>query len=192
MGDVQSFIYSYIDRHQSTVLTLAQCAGDIERVANICATALLAGNKILICGNGGSAADAQHMAAELVGRFVADRRALAAIALTTDTSALTAIANDYGYDDVFSRQVTALAHSGDVLLGISTSGNSGSILAACDAGRSVGCHVLGLTGCDGGSLADRCDAVVIAPAQETAHIQECHIIVIHLLCALIEQGLDLA
>ena len=192
MGDVQSFIYSYIDRHQSAVLALAQCAGDIERVADICTTALLAGNKILICGNGGSAADAQHMAAELVGRFVADRRALAAIALTTDTSALTAIANDYGYDDVFSRQVTALAHSGDVLLGISTSGNSGSILAACDAGRSVGCHVLGLTGRDGGLLTDRCDAVVIAAAQETAHIQECHIIVIHLLCALIEQGLDLA
>lgn len=192
MGDVQSFIYSYIDRHQSAVLALAQCAGDIERVADICATALLAGNKILICGNGGSAADAQHMAAELVGRFVSDRRALAAIALTTDTSALTAIANDYGYDDVFSRQVTALARSGDVLLGISTSGNSGSILAACDAGRSVGCHVLGLTGRDGGLLTDRCDAVVIAATQETAHIQECHIIVIHLLCALIEQGLDLA
>ena len=189
---MQSFIHSYIDRHQSAVLALAQCAGDIERVADICATALLAGNKILICGNGGSAADAQHMAAELVGRFVSDRRALAAIALTTDTSALTAIANDYGYDDVFSRQVTALARSGDVLLGISTSGNSGSILAACDTGRSVGCHVLGLTGRDGGLLTDRCDAVVIAAAQETAHIQECHIIVIHLLCALIEQGLDLA
>ena len=107
-------------------------------------------------------------------------------------SALTAIANDYGYDHVFSRQVEGLAQPGDVFLGISTSGNSGSILAACDAARSVGCHVVGLAGRDGGSLRTRCDITVIAPAQETAHIQECHIIVIHLLCALIEQGLDLA
>jgi len=189
---VQQFINDYIDRHQSAVRALAQCADDVERVASICVSALRAGNKILICGNGGSAADAQHMAAELVGRFVSDRRALPAIALTTDTSALTAIANDYGYDDVFSRQVAGLAQQGDVILGISTSGNSGSILAACDAGRSAGCHVVGLTGRDGGSLIEHCDAAVIAPSKETAHIQECHIIVIHLLCALIEQGLDLA
>jgi len=189
---VQQFINDYIDRHQSAVRALAQCADDVERVASICVSALRAGDKILICGNGGSAADAQHMAAELVGRFVSDRRALPAIALTTDTSALTAIANDYGYDDVFSRQVAGLAQQGDVILGISTSGNSGSILAACDAGRSAGCHVVGLTGRDGGSLIEHCDAAVIAPSKETAHIQECHIIVIHLLCALIEQGLDLA
>ena len=189
---MQQFINDYIDRHQSAVRALAQCADDVERVASICVSALRAGNKILICGNGGSAADAQHMAAELVGRFVSDRRALPAIALTTDTSALTAIANDYGYDDVFSRQVAGLAQQGDVILGISTSGNSGSILAACDAGRSAGCDVVGLTGRDGGSLIEHCDAAVIAPAKETAHIQECHIIVIHLLCALIEQGLDLA
>ena len=189
---MQQFINDYIDRHQSAVRALAQCTDDVERVASICVSALRAGNKILICGNGGSAADAQHMAAELVGRFVSDRRALPAIALTTDTSALTAIANDYGYDDVFSRQVAGLAQQGDVILGISTSGNSGSILAACDAGRSAGCHVVGLTGRDGGSLIEHCDAAVIAPSEETAHIQECHIIVIHLLCALIEQGLDLA
>ena len=189
---MQEFIGDYIDRHQSAVRALAQCADDIERMASICVSAMRDGNKILICGNGGSAADAQHMAAELVGRFVSDRRALPAIALTTDTSALTAIANDYGYDDVFSRQVAGLAREGDVLLGISTSGNSGSILAACDVGRTAGCHVLGLTGRDGGSLIEHCDAVVIAPAQDTAHIQECHIIVIHLLCALIERGLDLA
>ena len=189
---MQQFINDYIDRHQSAVRALAQCADDVEHVASMCVSALRAGNKILICGNGGSAADAQHMAAELVGRFVSDRRALPAVALTTDTSALTAIANDYGYDDVFSRQVAGLAQQGDVILGISTSGNSGSILAACDAGRSAGCHVVGLTGRDGGSLIEHCDAAVIAPAKETAHIQECHIIVIHLLCALIEQGLDLA
>ena len=189
---MQQFIGDYIDRHQSAVQALAQCADDIERIAGVVVAALRAGNKILICGNGGSAADAQHMAAELVGRFVSDRKALAAIALTTDTSALTAIANDYGYDHVFSRQVEGLAQPGDVFLGISTSGNSSSIMAACDAARSVGCHVVGLAGRDGGSLRKRCDIAVIAPAQETAHIQECHIIVIHLLCALVEQGLDLA
>ena len=189
---MKHFIGKYIDRHQSVVRELAQCTDDIQRAASLCADALRAGQKILICGNGGSAADAQHMAAELVGRFISDRKALAAIALTTDTSALTAIANDYGYEDVFSRQVSGLAQQGDVLLGISTSGNSGSVLAACEVARSEGCHVIGLTGRDGGLLADRCDAVVIAPARETAHIQECHIIVIHLLCALIEQGLDLA
>ena len=189
---MQQFIGDYIDRHQSAVQALAQCADDIERLASICVAALKAGNKILICGNGGSAADAQHMAAELVGRFVSERKALAAIALTTDTSALTAIANDYGYEQVFSRQVEGLAQSGDVLIGISTSGNSASILAACDAARSAGCHIVGLTGREGGLLPSRCDAAVIAPAQETAHIQECHIIVVHLLCALIEQGLDLA
>ena len=152
---MQQFIGDYIDRHQSAVQALAQCADDIERLASICVAALKAGNKILICGNGGSAADAQHMAAELVGRFVSERKALAAIALTTDTSALTAIANDYGYEQVFSRQVEGLAQSGDVLIGISTSGNSASILAACDAARSAGCHVVGMTGREGGLLPSR-------------------------------------
>ena len=114
---MQEFIGDYIDRHQSAVRALAQCADDIERMASICVSAMRDGNKILICGNGGSAADAQHMAAELVGRFVSDRRALPAIALTTDTSALTAIANDYGYDDVFSRQVAGLAQRGGCPVG---------------------------------------------------------------------------
>ncbi len=132
------------------------------------------------------------MAAELVGRFVSDRPALPAIALTTDTSALTAIANDYGYNAVFSRQVSALAREGDVLLAISTSGHSASVLAACETARSMGSAVIGLTGRDGGALVELCDAVVIAPSDETAHIQESHIVVIHLLCALIEQGLGLS
>ena len=147
---------------------------------------------IYVCGNGGSAADAQHMAAELVGRFVNDRPALAAIALTTDTSALTAIANDYGYDDVFSRQVAGLANAGDVLIAISTSGSSPSVVAACEQARALGCEVIGLTGRDGGALKGCCDTAVVAPADDTAHIQECHIVVVHLLSALIEQGLELA
>ena len=126
------------------------------------------------------------------GRFIADRPALAAIALTTDTSALTAIANDYGYENVFGRQVAGLAKSGDVMFAISTSGKSDSVLAACETARSMGCSVLGLSGRDGGALQETCDALVVAPATDTAHIQECHIVVIHLLCALIERGLGLA
>ncbi len=189
---MQEFIDSYIARHQSVLAQLAGCAPDIEKMALTCIAALESGHKLLICGNGGSAADAQHMAAELVGRFIADRRALAAIALTTDSSALTAIANDYGYEDVFSRQVAGLAKSGDVLLAVSTSGQSSNVLAACETARSVGCSVLGLSGRDGGALKEACDAIVVAPATETAHIQECHIVVIHLMCALIEKGLGLA
>lgn len=189
---MRQFIDEYLDRHQTVLTQLAACADDIEQLSQRCVAALSRGNKLLICGNGGSAADAQHLAAELVGRFVGDRRALAAIALTTDTSALTAIANDYGYDAVFSRQVAGLAQKGDVLLGISTSGQSASVLAACETARSLGCDVLGLTGRDGGALRVQCDAVVVAPADETAHIQECHIVVVHLLCALIEKGLELA
>lgn len=189
---MQQFISGYIARHQSVLASLSGCAHDIERLAQYCIAALERSNKILICGNGGSAADAQHMAAELVGRFVADRPALPAIALTTDTSALTAIANDYGYSAVFSRQVSALAREGDVLLAISTSGHSASVLAACETARSLGSAVIGLTGRDGGALVELCDAVVIAPSDETAHIQESHIVVIHLLCALIEQGLGLS
>ena len=133
---MRQFIDEYLDRHQTVLTQLADCADDIEQLSQRCVAALSRGNKLLICGNGGSAADAQHLAAELVGRFVRDRRALAAIALTTDTSALTAIANDYGYDAVFSRQVAGLAQKGDVLLGISTSGQSASVLAACEPARA--------------------------------------------------------
>ena len=185
-------ISDYIDSHLTTLSDLHQSSEDIGSMAAVCVDALQAGHKILICGNGGSAADAQHFAAELVGRFVADRPALAAIALTTDTSGLTAIANDYGYDAVFSRQVAGLAQAGDVLLAISTSGNSVSVLNACEQARSMGCEVIGLTGRDGGALKAHCRALVIAASQDTAHIQEAHIVVIHLLCALIEEQLDWA
>ena len=188
---MQQSIERYITEHQSTLTQLAACGADIENLAQRCITALARGNKLLICGNGGSAADAQHMAAELDGRFVSDRAAIPAVALTTDTSALTAIANDYGYDAVFSRQVAALAKSGDVLLAISTSGNSESIIAACREARALDCEVLGLAGRDGGALRDHCDALLVAPSDKTAHIQECHIVVIHLLCGLIESGLGL-
>ena len=148
----------------------------------------------LITGPPGSGRStlAHAFAAELVGRFVADRPALAAIALTTDTSALTAIANDYGYDAVFSRQVAGLAQAGDVLLAISTSGNSMSVLNACEQAASMDCKVIGLTGRDGGALKAHCQNLVIAASNDTAHIQEVHIVVVHLLCALIEEQLDWA
>lgn len=189
---MESWISNYLDSHRSVIDALAACAADIADAAKHCVEALGRGNKLLICGNGGSAADAQHLAAELVGRFINDRKALPAIALTTDTSALTAIANDYGYDSVFSRQVAGLAQPGDVLLAISTSGRSPSVLAACDEARKKECKVLALSGRDGGALAAMSDVAVVVPSHETAHIQECHIVVVHMLCALIEQGLDLA
>ena len=188
---MQQFITEYLEEHRKVLAKLESSAEDIQRAAGRCINALANGHKLLICGNGGSAADAQHMAAELVGRFVKDRPALAAIALTTDTSALTAIANDYGYGEVFSRQVAGLASEGDVLIAISTSGTSSSVLTACEQAKALGCGVVGLTGRDGGALKECCDTAVIAPADDTAHIQECHIVVVHLLCALIEQGLEL-
>jgi D-sedoheptulose 7-phosphate isomerase len=146
-------------------------------------------NKVLICGNGGSAADAQHLAAEFVGRYEIERRALPAVALTTDTSALTAIANDYDFDRVFARQVDALAVSGDCLIAISTSGNSPNIISAVMAARKRGCKVVGMTGAAGKKLASLCDAAILAPSERTARIQEVHITVAHIWCEMIEEWL---
>ena len=159
--------------------------GSLESIALACELlreAMADGHKVLLCGNGGSAADAQHIAAELVGRFVAERRALPAIALTTDTSALTAIANDYGYDVVFARQVEALGQPGDILIAISTSGRSKNVLAAAVAARARGMKVIGLAGGTGGELAGACDVAIVAPSSDTARIQECHIAIGHVLC----------
>jgi phosphoheptose isomerase len=147
---------------------------------------IAAGHKVLLCGNGGSAADAQHIAAELVGRFVVERRALPAIALTTDTSALTAIGNDYGYEVVFSRQVEALGQPGDVLIAITTSGKSPNVVAAARAARERGMKVIGLTGAAGAEFVRGCDAGVAVPSTNTARIQELHITVGHVLCELLD------
>jgi phosphoheptose isomerase len=160
--------------------------GAIARAAELVCSAVLAGKKVLLCGNGGSAADAQHIAAELVGRFVIERRPLAAIALTTDTSALTAIANDYGYDHVFSRQVEALGAEGDVLIAITTSGTSRNVLAAAAVARARGMKVIGLTGGKGAAFAAACDAGVAVPSTVVARIQECHITIGHLLCEVVD------
>ena len=189
---MSSRIQRYLDQHLATVATLQKQIDTIERAIAMCAAALGAGRKILLCGNGGSAADAQHIAAELVGRFVGERRSLPALALTTDSSALTAIANDYGYDSVFERQIEGLAQAGDILIAISTSGNSENVNRACRKAASLGCGTIGLTGKTGGELKELVDESLVVASEVTAHIQECHIIVGHLLCDGIEQSLDLA
>jgi D-sedoheptulose 7-phosphate isomerase len=169
---------------------LDENAAALERAIDVVAEALAAGRKVLLFGNGGSAADAQHIAAEFVGRFMRERRPLAAIALTTDTSALTAIANDYGYDDVFARQVRALAGAGDVALAISTSGKSPSVLRAVDACRELGVRTIGLTGGDGGALAGAVDvSLCVSASRLSSRIQETHILIGHVICELVDQRL---
>jgi D-sedoheptulose 7-phosphate isomerase len=160
-----------------------------RKVAEVIVAALGAGNKILIIGNGGSAADAQHVAAEIVGRYKRERPAYPALALTTDTSALTAIANDYGYERVFERQVEGLGVPGDVLLALSTSGRSPSILAALRAGRRRGLVTVGFTGSKGNAMGEDCDHLLIAPVDETAVIQQIHLTVAHAICDFVEQAL---
>ncbi len=160
-------------------------AGPIADAIELLVSALASNRKILACGNGGSAADSQHFAAELIGRFERERPELAALALTVDSSALTAIANDYGYEQVFARQVRGLGQPGDVLLAISTSGNSASVLAAVDAARDREMRVVALTGRDGGQLAQVLtpdDVLLCVPHERTARIQEVHLLVIHCLC----------
>jgi D-sedoheptulose 7-phosphate isomerase len=158
----------------------------IRQTGEIILKAIETGNKILICGNGGSASDAQHIATELVCRFEIERRAIAAIALTTDTSALTAISNDFGYEYVFARQVEALASKGDVLIGISTSGNSPNVLSAVMKAREKGCKTVGLTGRKGKKLASLCDKSILVPSERTARIQETHITIGHIWCEMVD------
>lgn len=182
-------IHQHFTSHVAVVESLSQQAERMLEAAQRCSTALAAGNKVLLCGNGGSAADAQHIAAELIGRFIDDRRSLPAVALTTDTSALTAIANDYGYEQVFSRQIEGLAVPGDVLIAISTSGNSTNVNRAAVSARERQCEVIGLSGKSGGALAALCDTALVVPSDITARIQESHILIGHILCDLIEQSL---
>lgn len=151
--------------------------------------ALRSGRKILLMGNGGSAADAQHFAAEMIGRFLMERKALPAIALTTDTSILTAVGNDYGFDEVFTRQVEALAKPGDVVIGISTSGNSPNVKRALEAAKEQGAKTIGLLGRDGGEIRPIVDLDLTVPSNETPRVQESHLIIIHILCDLVEKGL---
>ena len=161
----------------------------IVRVAELMAEALRAGGKVLLFGNGGSAADAQHFAAELVGRYLRDRPAWAAIALTTDSSSLTCLPNDYGFEAVFSRQVEALCEPRDVVVGISTSGDSANVIAGIEAARAIGARTVGLTGASGGRLRSVCDECIRFPSDETPRIQEGHTLIGHIICELVEDEL---
>lgn len=188
--ELKDFIAGELRKSAAVINAIAADAAllrAIETVTGLCVAALRGGNKILFAGNGGSAADAQHLAAELVSRFYVDRPGLAAIALTTDTSALTAIGNDYGFDKVFSRQIDALGRAGDVFIGISTSGNSPNVLAALAESRARGLVTIGLTGQSGGKMAALCDHCLRMPSSDTPKIQEGHIVVGHIICGLVER-----
>lgn len=191
-ADEPSIIVKSIEQHQQIFQKLkVEQEEKINECFNIMQSALVSGKKIMICGNGGSAADAQHFAAELVGRFEKERRGFPSIALTTDTSALTAIGNDYGFERVFARQVEALANTGDILIGISTSGNSPNVISAVMKARELGCRTIGMTGAKGKKLASLCDATVLVPTERTARIQEAHSIIIHIWCEMIDLAVDI-
>lgn len=181
-----ALISNLFDAHLAAIHQLRNQSERIQATGEILIAHLRAGNRIFLCGNGGSAADAQHIAAEMVCRFETQRRGLPAIALTTDTSALTAIGNDFGYERVFARQVEALARPGDLLVGISTSGNSTNVIAALDEARRLGVTTLALLGAGGGRLAGMADHALVVPARETARIQECHILIGHIWCSMID------
>jgi phosphoheptose isomerase len=183
-----SHIPAILDAHRAAIDSLD--AAQIEACGAIILDTLKAGHKILLCGNGGSASDAQHIATEITCRFETNRRGLPAIALTTDTSALTAIGNDFGFERIFSRQVEALAQPGDCLIGITTSGSSPNVVAAVHAAKAMGVTTLGLVGRDGGALKTLCDHTLVVAAQDTARIQECHILIGHIWCAMVDAAFD--
>lgn len=183
---------NFISSIEAKEIALKLLPEDIVEAAILMINCLQAGNKILVCGNGGSAADAQHFAAELVNRFLMERQPLPAISLTTDTSILTAIANDYGYDQIFAKQIQALGNRGDVLLAISTSGNAENVVAAVQEAKSQGLKIVGLVGKDGGRVSeilDKSDVEIRVVDESTPRIQEVHGLIIHCLCDIIEQQL---
>ena len=184
---MQSIIKHEFSEHlKVSKKTMESICKPIEIAAKLCIDSLINGNKILIFGNGGSAADAQHIAAELVGRYKTERKGLSAIALTTDTSILTSVSNDYGYLYLFKRQVEALANDGDVLIGISTGGTSANVVSALKIAKKLGCQSIGFSGRDGGEFNSVCDVNLKAIAEDTPRIQEMHILFGHIICHLIE------
>ena len=185
---MQSIIKHEFNEHIIVSLeTIKSIEKPIEIAANLCIDSLKKDNKILLFGNGGSAADAQHIAAELVGRYKTERKGLSAIALTTDTSSITSIANDYGYLNVFSRQVEALANKGDILIGISTGGTSANVISALKLANDLGCITIGLSGKSGGEFNSLCDINIVVPSEDTPRIQEMHIVIGHIICHLIDE-----
>ena len=175
-----------LNDHQNVMKQLESLLPQIDTVGQVMRECLQRGNKILLMGNGGSAADSQHIAAEIVGRYKRERRGLPAIALTTDTSILTAVGNDYGFDYVFSRQVEALCDPQDVVVGISTSGNSGNVVKAIEVAKQIGAITVLFSGGSGGKLADMCDYALVMPSKETARIQEAHLFIAHSVCEIMD------
>ena len=180
-----------LTEHMALCQQLGTLDTSVSQAIDACVQSLQKGGKLMLCGNGGSAADSQHLAAEFTGRFSKDRPPIAAVALSTDTSALTCIGNDYSFNDIFARQVQALGKAGDCLIAISTSGNSGNVLAAVAAAQSLGISTIGLLGRDGGKLKAQCDVSIVVPSQVTARIQEAHILIGHSLCGAVELKLGL-
>ena len=190
-GSVAQFLESELAEHTALVgLTRETVADEFARLVGVCAGALRSDKKLVFFGNGGSAADAQHLATEFVVRYKTNRRAIAAIALTTDTSALTAIGNDFGFEALFARQVEALCRAGDVAIGISTSGNSENVVRGLQAAKAAGAVTVAFTGAGGGRLAGNVDLGIFIPSRVTARIQEMHLMLGHVLCALLEREMS--
>lgn len=181
-----------LNQHRELFLQLDALALAVGTASELIAERMRTGGKLMLCGNGGSAADSQHIAAEFTGRFIEDRKPLAGLALSTDSSALTCIGNDYSFDEVFARQVAGLGRAEDVLIGISTSGNSRNVMRAVEEAKALGILTIGLLGRDGGKLAALCDHAIVVPSQVTARIQEAHILIGHTICGGVEQLLGLA
>ncbi len=185
---MKDIVHQEINEHIEIASSIFSQSREIVTCANICIDCLESGGKILLFGNGGSASDAQHIAAELVGRYKTERIGLSAIALTTDTSIITSIGNDFGYDKIFSRQVEAIANSGDTFIGISTSGKSTNVINALKLARKLNCNAIGMSGRDGGEMNEICNINLVIKSDDTARIQEMHILIGHIICNLIDQN----
>jgi D-sedoheptulose 7-phosphate isomerase len=188
---MNELIKKHILEHKAVLESIIKLDESIEKVSNILISCLEKGGTIFWCGNGGSASDSQHLAGELVGRFVGDRKPLKSIALTADSAVMTCIINDYGYKQIFSRQIEGLGVKGDVLVGISTSGNSANVIHAFEVAKQKGMMTVGLLGKGGGKGSALVNQSIIVPSTSTARVQEMHILIGHILCDLIEQGLNL-
>ena len=184
-----AYVHSYLAETIAVLKATIALEQEILLTVEAWKTAIKAGGKVIFCGNGGSAADAQHLSAELMGRFLFDRAPMAAVSLTVDTSALTAIGNDYGFEHVFSRQLRGIGKSGDVIFALSTSGNSANVIKAFELAREIGITTVGLTGRGGGKMAEVCDILLAVPHDKTNHIQEAHIAIGHMICAMVEDNL---
>jgi len=188
---MQLIIKSEFQKHiQTATLTMRSIPSSIEIAANLCIDSLSNGGKILIFGNGGSASDAQHIASELVGRYKSERKGLPAIALSSDTSALTSIGNDFGFTKIFERQVQALANHGDIAIGISTGGTSVNVINGLKTAKSLGCKIIGFSGRNGGDFNDLCNINIVVPEEDTPRIQEMHILIGHTICQLVDIAFD--